>query len=81
MAIYRRKLIGKNTRRICARLRNRIELVLDWAAVREYRTGDNPARWRGHLDKMLAARALEFLILGAVRTSEVIGAVWEEIDM
>ena len=35
------------------RLRARIERVLDWAGVRGYRTGDNPARWRGHLDKLL----------------------------
>jgi hypothetical protein len=40
-----------------ARLRGRIELVLDWAKVRGYRTGENPARWRGHLDKLLPARA------------------------
>lgn len=36
------------------RLRGRIELVLDWATVRGYRTGNNPARWKGHLDKLLA---------------------------
>lgn len=36
------------------RVRGRIELVLDWAKVRGYRTGENPARWRGHLDKLLA---------------------------
>jgi integrase len=35
------------------RVRQRIETVLDWAAARDYRTGDNPARWRGHLDKLL----------------------------
>jgi integrase len=95
------------------RLRGRIEAVLDWAAARNYRTGDNPARWRGHLDKLLparrrlarvkhhaalpsrelpvfmnelraqigvSARALEFAILTAARTSEVIGATWGEID-
>ena len=89
------------------RLRGRIEAVLDWATVRGYRHGDNSARWRGHLDKLLpartrvrqpqhhaalpyqtlpefmatlheqqgtAARALEFLILTATRTSEVIRA-------
>ena len=94
------------------RLRGRIESVLDWATVRGYRTGDNPARWRGHLDKLLparakvrrvkhhaalpydhlpdfmaalraqegiSARALEFLILTAARTGEVIGAKSEEI--
>jgi integrase len=33
-------------------------LILDWAAAREYRPkGDNPARWRGHLDKLLPARS------------------------
>lgn len=39
-----------------SRLRGRIENVLDWAAVRGFRKGENPARWRGHLDKMLPAR-------------------------
>lgn len=37
------------------RLRGRIEQVLDWAIARGHRDGLNPARWRGHLDKMLAA--------------------------
>ncbi len=97
-----------------SRLRGRIEAVLDWAAVRGYRKGENPARWRGHLDKLLparskvrqvahhaalpydkladfiaalrnqqgvAARALEFLILTAARTGEVIGARWDEVDL
>lgn len=35
------------------RVRQRIEAVLDWATVRGYRSGENPARWRGHLDKLL----------------------------
>ncbi|MDP2851853.1 MAG: tyrosine-type recombinase/integrase [Gallionella sp.] len=35
------------------RLRGRIEKVLDWARVRGYRSGENPARWRGHLDTLL----------------------------
>ena len=39
-----------------SRLRGRIESVLDWATVRGFRSGDNPARWRGHLDKLLAPR-------------------------
>jgi integrase len=97
-----------------SRLRGRIEAVLNWATVRGYRKGDNPARWRGHLDKLLparskvqrvehhpalpydeladfvamlrsqegiAARALEFLILTATRTGEVIGARWDEVDL
>ncbi len=36
------------------RLRGRIEQVLDWATARGHRDGLNPARWRGHLDKLLA---------------------------
>lgn len=97
-----------------SRLRGRIESILDWATVRDYRQGDNPARWRGHLDALLpartkvakvehhaalpydqmgvfmadlrsreglSARALEFCILTATRTSETIGARWEEVDM
>ena len=41
-----------------SRLRGRIESVLDWATVRGYRGGDNPARWRGHLDKLLPRPSL-----------------------
>ena len=36
------------------RLRGRIESILDWATVSKYRQGENPARWRGHLDNLLA---------------------------
>jgi integrase len=97
-----------------SRLRQRIEKILDYAKVRGYREGENPARWRGHLDKLLpsiskvrkvehhaalpyaalpafltrlreqegtAALALEFAILTAARTGEVIGARWSEIDL
>ena len=97
-----------------SRLRGRIESVLDWAKARGFRQGENPARWRGHLDNLLpasskvrkvehhaalpfakigafisalreqegtAARALEFAILTAARTGEVIGATWGEIDL
>jgi integrase len=96
------------------RVRGRLESILDFAKVRGERDGENPARWRGHLDKLLpahskvrqvehhaalpypelptflaslreqegiAARALEFLILTAARTGEVIGAEWNEIDL
>lgn len=38
------------------RVRGRIEGVLDWATVRGYRQGDNPARWKGHLENVLPAR-------------------------
>jgi integrase len=37
------------------RLRARIEAVLSWATVRGYRTGDNPARWKGFLQTQLSA--------------------------
>ena len=37
------------------RLRGRIESILDWAKVKGYRQGENPARWRGHLDNLLAS--------------------------
>jgi integrase len=95
------------------RLRGRIENVLDAAKAKGQRSGENPARWRGHLDQLLpkrqrltrghhvalpyeevpafmdelrtrtaaAARALEFTILTASRTSEVLGAKWEEMDL
>ncbi|WP_395020995.1 tyrosine-type recombinase/integrase [Dongia sp.] len=97
-----------------SRLRGRIERILDWATVSGYRRGENPARWRGHLQSLLppktkvqavqhhaalpygevpsfmaalkqqsgsAADALRLVILTAVRTSEAIGARWEEIDL
>lgn len=37
-----------------SRVRGRIEKVLSWATVSNQRTGENPARWRGHLDQLLA---------------------------
>lgn len=105
-----------------SRVRGRIESVLGWATTAGYRQGDNPARWRGHLENLLpapsrakrvvrqasgrgehqsalayadigsfmtdlrqregvAARALEFAILTATRTSEVIRARWNEFNM
>ncbi len=39
------------------RIRGRIERILDWAKARGFRQGENPARWRGHLDTLLAPRA------------------------
>ncbi len=39
------------------RVRGRLEVILDWAKVRGYRSGENPARWRGHLDHLLPARS------------------------
>jgi integrase len=40
-----------------SRLRGRIESILDWAKVRGHRDGENPARWRGHLDHLLPDKA------------------------
>jgi integrase len=40
-----------------SRVRGRIESVIDWAHARGYRNGENPARWRGHLQKLLPAKA------------------------
>ncbi|MCW9088126.1 MAG: tyrosine-type recombinase/integrase [Gammaproteobacteria bacterium] len=96
------------------RVQGRIENILDYAAAHKYRDPLNPARWRGHLDKLLprptrvkkvthhpamphtevpafmvelsgngsvSALALRFLILTATRTSEVLQAQWQEIDL
>jgi integrase len=95
-----------------SRLRSRIERVLDFAKAKGL-SGENPARWRGHLDQLLprrqrlepkhlpampydavpgfmqklrafegaAARALEFAILTAARTSEAVGAQRSEFDL
>lgn len=49
--------IWKTKNETAARLRGRIEAVLDWATVRGYREGENPARWKGRLDKLLPAPA------------------------
>jgi integrase len=46
--------IWKTKTETASRVRGRIESVLDWATVRGYRIGENPARWRGHLDALLA---------------------------
>lgn len=95
------------------RIRGRIELVLDFAKTHGWRSGENPARWRGHLQNVLpkaakvrrrghfaaldwrdigacmqtlraiegiAALALEFTVLTACRTNEVLGARRDEID-
>ena len=102
--------MGRNMHRV----RNRIELVLDAAKAQGLREGENPARWRGHLDKLLpkpskvakvkhhaampwdelpdfmkvvsqkqgaSFRAMEMTIMTACRTSEVLNATWEEIDL
>lgn len=39
------------------RLRGRLESVLSWATASHHRTGENPARWKGHLDQLLARPA------------------------
>jgi len=47
--------IWKSKNVTARRIRGRIEQILDWARVMKYRTGDNPARWKGHLDILLSA--------------------------
>jgi integrase len=49
--------IWKEKTETASRLRGRIERILDWARVMKYRTGDNPARWKGHLDHLLPKRS------------------------
>jgi integrase len=39
-----------------SRLRGRVETILDWAKVSGFREGENPARWRGHLDHLLPSK-------------------------
>jgi len=39
------------------RVLNRMSLILDWATARKLRIGDNPARWKGHLDAVLPKRS------------------------
>lgn len=46
--------IWKTKTETAARLRGRIEQVLDWATAHGHRSGPNPARWRGHLEHILA---------------------------
>jgi integrase len=50
------ELIWQKTPESASRIRGRIERVLDWARVRGYREGENPARWEGHLKETLPAR-------------------------
>lgn len=49
--------IWKEKTETASRIRGRIERILDWARVMNYRTGDNPARWKGHLDHLLPKRS------------------------
>ena len=46
--------IWRDKTETAVRLRGRIESILDWATVSKFRQGDNPARWRGHLENLLA---------------------------
>src|SRR5262249_23584172 len=49
--------IWKDKTETASRVRGRIEMVLDWAKARGIRNGENPARWKGHLDHLLPARS------------------------
>ena len=48
--------IWYSTPETASRVRGRIERVLAWATVAGYRSGDNPARWTGHLKELLPAK-------------------------
>ena len=48
--------IWQATPESASRIRGRVERVLDWATARQFRLGENPARWRGHLQHLLKAR-------------------------
>jgi integrase len=48
--------IWATTTDTASRLRGRIENVLDWAKARHYRQGENPARWKGHMENLLPAK-------------------------
>jgi len=48
--------IWRSKSETASRIRGRIEVILSWAKVRGYRDGENPARWRGHLDHLLPAK-------------------------
>lgn len=62
------------------RVRQRIEAVLDWAKVRGYRTGENPARWRGHLEALLPdAAKVKKVIPRAAVPYPVMGTFWKEL--
>jgi integrase len=49
--------IWKTKTETASRVRGRIESVLDWATTRGHRRGNNPARWRGHLENLLPRRS------------------------
>jgi integrase len=49
--------IWKEKPETASRIRGRIETVLDAAKARGYRRGENPARWRGHLEQILPSRS------------------------
>jgi integrase len=63
-----------------SRVRGRIETVLDYATARGWRTGENPARWRGHLANILPARAkLARVEHHAALPWRDMGAFWETL--
>ena len=51
------KPIWSDKTETASRLRGRIEAILDYAAARHHRQGENPARWKGHLDKLLPRKS------------------------
>jgi integrase len=65
------KPIWKIKRETASRLRGRIELVLDWARVHGYRSGENPARWKGNLKDALSSGTRDIKHHAALPYSEI----------
>ena len=62
------------------RVRQRIEAVLDWATTRGYRKGENPARWRGHLENLLPeASKVRKVEPRAALPYALMGAFWKKL--
>jgi hypothetical protein len=57
VAALKRDDLWTNKPETAGRVRGRIESILDWATAFEFRKGDNPARWKGHLDQVLPPQA------------------------
>jgi integrase len=111
------KVLEPGWRKITAtmdRIRGRCEIVIDFARARDWYSGENPFRWRGHLEHILpslrdikpkrhhkalnyehvgefmtklrasrriGARALELVVMTAVRAEEAVSVRWREFDL
>ncbi|MEF8760392.1 MAG: integrase arm-type DNA-binding domain-containing protein [Candidatus Accumulibacter sp. UW25] len=72
--------IWRSKTETASRVRGRIESVLDWCTVRGYRQGENPARWRNHLEHLLPARgAVQKVVHHAALPFQEVGAFLAEL--